>query len=77
MMSRNVAGRLLTLVLALTCACGAWAELQNVEVGGEVRIRGRYWNNTYNGTAGGPQRINVVRGAEFRAMDILDIQILL
>lgn len=32
------------LVVAAFCG-GAVAELQNVEVGGEIRIRGRYWNN--------------------------------
>jgi len=36
-----------TVLLALTSA--SFAELQNVEVGGEVRIRGRWWRNGFAG----------------------------
>ncbi len=38
--------RVLAILMAGVALCGtAIAELQNVEVGGELRIRGRYWNN--------------------------------
>ena len=45
---------LLSTVFLCALACGAFAELQSVQVGGEVRIRGRYWNNTYSNAIGGP-----------------------
>jgi hypothetical protein len=35
-------------------------------VGGEIRIRGRYWNDNYNGTVGGPQLPRLV-GYNFAA----------
>ncbi len=42
--------RALLCVFSITALAGAaYAELQNVEVGGELRIRGRYYMNTYNG----------------------------
>ncbi len=59
MFSGMVLRRALILVLVVACVGSAWAELQNATVGGEVRIRGRYWNNTYNGTAGGPQVVRI------------------
>ncbi len=37
------------LTMALSFAPGGRAALQNVQVGGEVRIRGNYWYNTFNG----------------------------
>jgi hypothetical protein len=41
---------ILGCLLALTGLCGtAWAELQNVEVGGQIRTRMRYWHNAYTG----------------------------
>lgn len=43
-----------SIVLLLTMAWGAQAELQSVEVGGEVRIRGRFWNNNYSNAVNGP-----------------------
>ena len=36
--------KLIWCVVALTLCGAALAELQNIEVGGEVRIRGRYWS---------------------------------
>lgn len=41
-------------VLVLIAAYGAQAELQSVQVGGEVRIRGRFWNDNYTNAVGGP-----------------------
>jgi hypothetical protein len=35
------------------------ADLQNVEIGGEVRVRGRYWNNVYSNGIGGPAQIRI------------------
>ncbi|MBI3117614.1 MAG: alginate export family protein [Candidatus Hydrogenedentes bacterium] len=46
-------GILFTLAV-LSIAVSVGAELQSVEVGGAVRLRGRYWNNTYNTTVGAP-----------------------
>lgn len=40
--------------LILGLAFGAQAELQSVQVGGEVRVRGRYWNNNYSNAVAGP-----------------------
>lgn len=45
---RSVIRRLATYIACITVAVLGYAELQNVEVGGELRIRGRYWNNTYD-----------------------------
>jgi hypothetical protein len=39
-------------VLAVFLAAGAQAELQNVQVGGQLHIRGYYWRNTFNPTSG-------------------------
>lgn len=33
--------------MCLAALLPAYAELQNVEIGGEIKIRGRYWMNTY------------------------------
>ncbi len=41
--------RLICGVVVLSMAGSAYAELQNVSVGGQIRIRGRYWNNAYSG----------------------------
>ncbi len=35
-------------ILACFVALPAYAELQNIQVGGELRIRGNYWSNTFN-----------------------------
>lgn len=59
-MKRMTGWMCLALVLALSG--GAWAELQNVEVGGEVKIRGRYWNNSWSGVAFNPFNPALVRG---------------
>lgn len=37
------------LVALVGVAGAAYAELQNIEIGGEIRIRGRYWNNGASG----------------------------
>ncbi len=39
--------KLLVFLLLLSGAGAAYAELQNVQVGGSVRIRGRYWSNAF------------------------------
>ncbi len=39
----------LCLIALLAWAGSAFAELQNISVGGQVRIRGRYWNHSYSG----------------------------
>lgn len=44
---RRLAVGSLTVLMALAMAGSAWAELQNVEVGGELRIRGRYYMNVW------------------------------
>jgi hypothetical protein len=49
----------ITALAALLFGFGAQADLQNVEVGGELRIRGRYWSNTYVGAAGGPRETRI------------------
>lgn len=41
-------------VFILLLAGQAGAELQSVEVGGEVRIRGRFWNDNYSNAVNGP-----------------------
>lgn len=46
-------------VAGFLVAMGAYADLQNVEVGGELRIRGRYWSNTYVGAASGPRETRI------------------
>lgn len=50
-MNRGILARRHVLIAALAVcfvAFGAAAELQNVEVGGRIRIRGSYWHNTFN-----------------------------
>ena len=51
--------RPLIVVASLLLVCGAYAELQNVDVGGEVRIRARYWSNTYETGINGPGEIRI------------------
>lgn len=46
----RVVGVSLTVLFAL----GAYAELQNVAVHGEIRIRGRYWHQVYSNAVAGP-----------------------
>lgn len=50
MMSRQI----FMTTLAIGLAASAQAELQSVEVGGEIRIRGRFWNDNYSNAVGGP-----------------------
>lgn len=38
-------------LILLAWAGSAYAELQNVSVGGQIRIRGRYWSQCYSGPA--------------------------
>lgn len=45
--------RWVVLVAVLAMAMPVWAELQNVTVGGEVRIRGNYIRNTFTTFQGG------------------------
>ncbi len=40
--------RIMCCLVALALVGAAYAELQNVEVGGDIRIRGRYWNEVLN-----------------------------
>ena len=49
--------KIVCLGLMLVVVGSAYAELQNVEVGGEIFIRGRYWHNVY--TSPGPQQIHI------------------
>lgn len=44
------------VLMLLICVTGVYADLQNIEVGGTIRIRGRYWSNTYT-DGGGEVRI--------------------
>jgi len=46
--------RFLSTVAILSTALGAYAELQSVQVGGEIRIRGRFWNDNYSNAVAGP-----------------------
>ncbi|MBN2309526.1 MAG: alginate export family protein [Candidatus Hydrogenedentes bacterium] len=49
--------RLICVALTLALAGAAYAELQNIEVGGELRMRGRYYRNAFaTGTGAGPGR---------------------
>ncbi|MCP4641011.1 MAG: alginate export family protein, partial [bacterium] len=41
--------RMVCVALIVLVAGSAYAELQNVQVGGQIRIRGRYWRNGWNG----------------------------
>ncbi len=40
--------RVLCCLVALTLAGSAYADLQNIELGGVIRIRGRYWHQVLN-----------------------------
>ena len=42
-----------SLVLLIFALADSYAELQNVQVGGEIRIRGRYWVDTYSNGVNG------------------------
>jgi hypothetical protein len=46
-------------VLFAALAGTTYADLQNVDVGGELRIRARYWNNTYVNGPAGPSEIRI------------------
>lgn len=49
-----------TLILASLMLCGAAvADLQNVTVGGEIHIRGRYWSNVYSNAIQGPAVLRI------------------
>ncbi|HOE65968.1 MAG TPA: alginate export family protein [Candidatus Hydrogenedentes bacterium] len=56
----------LVIISAVLFSAAAWAELQNVTVGGEIRIRGRYYMNTFNeqlnGAAGLRREIRIPGG---------------
>ncbi len=52
-------GRIVGALVVATLCGTANAELQNVEVGGEIRIRIRHWNNVYVGTPNGPRQIRI------------------
>ena len=49
-------------IAAAAFAASAGAELQNVTVGGEIRIRPRYWHNVYSNDINGPQQIRIPAG---------------
>ena len=51
--------RIGVIVLLSVCSIPSLAELQNVDVGGQLHIRGRYWTNTYVGAAGGPREVRI------------------
>ncbi len=53
------AGRIVASMLVSVLMGSAYAELQNVDVGGEIRIRIRHWNNVYVGTPNGPRQIRI------------------
>lgn len=48
---------LLILTVSFGVCAGAHAELQNVTVGGEVRVRGRFWRNVFAGP--GPRDVRI------------------
>ena len=54
-----VKGRIVAALMVSALVGSAHAELQNVEVGGEIRIRVRHWNNVYVGTINGPRQIRI------------------
>jgi hypothetical protein len=49
----------MTLLLASLLPATAYADLQNVEIGGEIRIRGRYWRSVYENSPTGPSVIRI------------------
>ena len=51
--------RLVFALVLISGATGGYAELQNVDVGGEVRVRARYWSNTYETGINGPGEIRI------------------
>ncbi|MBI2425023.1 MAG: alginate export family protein [Candidatus Hydrogenedentes bacterium] len=51
--------RLLSVLVLMGMGATAVAELQEVSVGGEVRIRGRHWTNTYNRVTAGPGVVRI------------------
>ena len=56
------------MLLAAALAIGAWpaaAELQNVQVGGEIRIRGNYYSNTVASPTGQALRWPALAGADW------------
>lgn len=55
-------GRWLHLAAAIALSASAAAELQNVTIGGEIRIRPRYWHNVYANDINGPQQIRIPSG---------------
>lgn len=46
--------RILATIVILPLAISAYGELQSVQVGGEIRIRGRFWNDNYSNAVSGP-----------------------
>jgi len=46
-------------LLVFITAGAAYAELQNVQVGGQIRIRGRYWSNTYENDLRRPRAVRI------------------
>ena len=51
--------KILALSAVTLLAVTAYAELQNVDIGGEVRIRARYWSNVYETGINGPGEIRI------------------
>lgn len=51
---------LAAVLSVLAAASIAHGELQSVEVGGEVRIRGRFWNDNYTNAVNGPSAARYV-----------------
>ncbi len=50
------------LCVLIVLSCAAWsssADLQNVTVGGEVRLRARHWSSTYETAINGPGEIRI------------------
>ncbi len=72
-MLRGITYRFALAVLggALVVACvfsslNVWAELQEVQVGGSIRLRARLWENTYNRTVGAPPEVRITPGSVSR-----------
>ncbi len=51
--------KMLAVSAALLFACSTYAELQNVDIGGEIRIRARYWSNVYENGINGPGEVRI------------------
>lgn len=60
-----------TVVLAAAVSVTVWADLQNVQIGGEIRIRGRYWDNVWSG---GGMWANYVPGVAISGRPVGDTQ---